>query len=54
MNEKITVTQAFNNLANTIESIRFLPSESNKIQQAMQILGSVLDEDENKESKEDA
>lgn len=42
MSEKITVEQAFNNLANVIEGIRFLPGENNKIQQAMQIMSSVI------------
>jgi len=43
MENKITVKQAFNNLCNTIEGIRFLPAENNKIQQAVQILASIID-----------
>lgn len=44
MTEKITMLQAYNNLSAVIEGIRFLPAESNRIQQAMQILASAMQE----------
>lgn len=42
MSDKITMQQAYNNLSAVIEGIRFLPAESNKIQQAMQILAAAM------------
>jgi len=51
MNQKITVEQAFNNLSSVIDGIRFLPTESNRIQQALQLLGNSLQE--NKPAEEE-